>query len=81
MVQGNHELASRSTRRAFREVAAGTVLRGIEGMWEDEGFEHGPIPELGGERRSLYQAYLDAVDWSDPGRPGATGLRADGAGM
>jgi hypothetical protein len=38
-------------------------------MWSDEGFAPGPPPEgVGGERRSLYQSYLDAVDWTDPGQ-------------
>lgn len=62
------ELVSRATRRAFREVATGTVLREIDEMWKDEGFSPGPPPEgVGGERRNLYQSYLDAVDWTDPG--------------
>jgi hypothetical protein len=36
-------------------------------MWNDEGFSPGPPPERRlRERRSLYQSYLDAVDWTDP---------------
>lgn len=63
------ELVSRATRRAFREIAPGIVVREIDGMWQDEGFEAGPSPEdVSGVRRSLYQAYLNAVDWSDPGQ-------------
>lgn len=36
-------------------------------MWQDEGFAPGPDNTEVGERRSLYQSYLDAVDWSDAG--------------
>lgn len=60
------ELISAATRREFRELAVGTVLREIEGWWQDEGFAPGPPNDLGGERRSLYQSYLEAVDWTDP---------------
>ncbi len=70
-VTAGRELVSRATRRSFREIASGIVLREIEGMWDDQGFEPGPIPDdIGGERRSLYQAYLNAVDWTDPGQVG-----------
>jgi hypothetical protein len=48
-------------------MATGTVLREIEAMWQDEGFAPGPDNNEVGERRSLYQSYLDAVDWSDAG--------------
>lgn len=62
------DLVSKAARRAFRELATGTVLREIEGMWQDEGFAPGPPdPDLTGERRSLYQSYLDSVDWTDQG--------------
>lgn len=38
------------------------VLREIDGMWQDEGFAPGPIREdVPGERRSLFQSYLDVV--------------------
>lgn len=63
--QGN-ELVSRATRRAFREVAPGIVLREIDGMWQDEGFALGPPNQEPGDRRNLYQQYLDGVDWTDP---------------
>lgn len=63
------ELVSRATRRAFREVAVSIVLREIEEMWQDEGFDAAePSSSTGGERRSLYQGYLDAVDWTEPGQ-------------
>ena len=66
--QARPELVSRATRRAFRELATGTVLREIDGMWQDEGFGPAePSQSTGGERRSLYQGYLDVVDWTDPG--------------
>jgi hypothetical protein len=61
------ELVSRATRRAFRELASGIVLREINEVWQDEGFAPAePAQSTGGERRSLYQGYLDAVDWTDP---------------
>lgn len=63
-------LVSPRTRRAFRELATGIVLREIEGMWQDEGFAPGPGNAESGERRNLYQCYLDAVDWADPGHVG-----------
>jgi hypothetical protein len=63
------ELVSRATRRAFRELAVSIVLREIEEMWQDEGFAPAePSQSTGGERRSLFQGYLDGVDWSDPGQ-------------
>ncbi|MDQ1250209.1 MAG: hypothetical protein QG597_4588 [Actinomycetota bacterium] len=38
-------------------------------MWQDEGFPPAePSPRENGERRALYQGYLDAVDWSYPPR-------------
>ena len=53
-MSSRHDLISRATRRAFREIAPGIVLREIAGMWQDEGFEAGPVPEdISGERRSL----------------------------
>ncbi len=55
---------SKATRRAFRELCTGTVLREIDGWWQDEGFAPGPENNETGERRSLYQSYLDAVDWT-----------------
>lgn len=58
------ELVSRAARRAFRELAVGTYLAEIDGMWQDEGFAPGPENRETGQRRSLYQSYLDAVDWT-----------------
>lgn len=46
---------------------SGTVLREIDEMWQDELFA--PPTELavpvGGERVTLFQSYLDVVDWAD----------------
>lgn len=44
-----------------------TVLRDIDGMWQDEGFAPGPEPDppVGGQRVSLFQSYMDRVDWTD----------------
>ena len=39
---GRRELISRGTRREIRDLMNGTVLRGIEAMWQDEGFAPGP---------------------------------------
>jgi hypothetical protein len=60
------ELISRGTRREVRDLMNGTVLRDIEGMWQDEGFVPGPAPDppVGGQRVSLFQSYLDNVDWT-----------------
>lgn len=61
------DLVSRRLRRAFRELAPKIILREIDGLWQDEGFARGPQNDLEGERRSLFQSYVDAVDWTDPG--------------
>lgn len=60
------DLVSKATRRAFREFAPGIVMREIDGMWQDEGFALGPPNQEPGDRRSLYQQYMDGVDWTDP---------------
>jgi hypothetical protein len=72
------ELISRATRRAVREVMSGTVLREIDGMWQDEGFAPGPEPEVfvGGQRVSRFQSYMDSVDWTDSAHV-ARALRVD----
>lgn len=62
----HRDLISRATRRAFRELAVEAALKDITGWWDDEGFSPGPEPEVGGERRARYQAYLDVVDWTEP---------------
>jgi len=62
------ELVSRGTRREIRDLMSGTVLREIDAMWQDEGFAPGayPDPPVGGERVTLFQAYLNSVDWTYP---------------
>ncbi|WP_051366344.1 abortive infection family protein [Hamadaea tsunoensis] len=55
-------------RRHFRDLASQTsVLRLIQGMWEDQGFiPSGDPNNETGERRSLWREYEDNVDWTDP---------------
>ncbi len=67
---GRRELISRATRRAVREMMSGTVLREIDGVWQDENFAPGPEPDppVGGQRVSLFQSYMDSVDWTDAGQ-------------
>jgi hypothetical protein len=66
---GRRELVSQGTRRAVRDLMSNTVLREIDQMWQDEKFAPGPEPDppVGGQRVSLFQSYLDTVDWTDPG--------------
>lgn len=55
------------TRREFREYCVGWgVLRTIESAFEVEGFEPGPPMDAGGARRSLFETYADAIDWTHP---------------
>jgi hypothetical protein len=43
-----------------------TVLKKIHSMWEAEGFASPPeIEPVGGERMTLFEAYLRQVDWTD----------------
>lgn len=67
MTSGRPELVSARTRRAVREMMSGTVLRDIDGMWQDEGFAPSfeEDPAVGGQRVSRFQSYLDQVDWTD----------------
>jgi len=64
------ELISRTTRGLFRSLMTGSTLGEISTAFEDEGFA--PHPDCTYEdssvRRQRTQAYLDAVDWSDPRR-------------
>ncbi len=49
------ELVHVRTRRAVREMMSDTVLRDIDGMWQDEGFAPGPEdPDVGGQRVSRF---------------------------
>ena len=67
MSDGCPELVSARTRRAVREMMSGTVLREIDGMWQDEGFAPGveDDPDVGGMRVSRFQSYMDQVDWTN----------------
>jgi len=57
------------TRREIREFASGWgVLRTIEDAFEMEGFVKGPEVDSGGQRRSLFDTYAQAIEWSDPGQ-------------
>lgn len=69
MSQSGRVLLQRRTRSTIRDLMNGTVLRVIDTMWQDEGFTPTSDPRpSGGERTTLFQAYLDAVDWTDPGQ-------------
>ena len=64
------ELISRTTRGLFRSLMTGSTLGEISTAFEDEGF----VPDPGRKTRTAAsaggstQAYLDAIDWSDPRR-------------
>jgi hypothetical protein len=64
MRRAGEDLVHRSTRRAFRELCTGTVLREIDGWWQDESFAPGRENNEVGDRRNRYQQYLDSVDWT-----------------
>jgi hypothetical protein len=53
---------------------SGTLLREIDDMWQDELFappDPDDYPEsVGGQRVTLFQAYIDRVDWTDPSHVG-----------
>ena len=63
------ELISRTTRGLFRSLMTGSTVGEIADGFQDEGFA--PNPDCSYEdssvRRQSTQAYLEAVDWSDPG--------------
>ncbi|MBB1051199.1 abortive infection family protein [Dietzia sp. CW19] len=64
---GQKDLVSRRVRSAIRDEMSGTHLRDIQTMWEDEGFAPTPLDEpIGGQRVTLFQEYLDSVDWASP---------------
>jgi Abortive infection C-terminus len=64
------ELISRTTHGLFRSLMTGTTLGEIGAAFEDEGFASNPdcTYEDSSVRRQSTQAYLEAVDWSDPRR-------------
>lgn len=59
------ELIGQRTRVAVREMVSGIALRHIHAMWEAEKF---PPPQeiesVGGQRVTLFEAYLRQVDWT-----------------
>lgn len=59
------EFVPAGIRVFVRDMTSGIVLREIRSMWESEGFtEPSPIEPIGGERVSLYEAYIRQVDWT-----------------
>lgn len=59
------DLIGQGTRVAIRDMVSGIVLREIHSMWEAESFPPPPeIDPVGGERVTLYEAYLRQVDWT-----------------
>ncbi|MEU0478685.1 abortive infection family protein [Streptosporangium sp. NPDC006013] len=65
-------LVSLGSCTKIRELVSGWgpwEVRDIHDHWQFQGFAPGPSREdVRGERRSLFQAYLDAVDWTDYGQ-------------
>ncbi|MEU4607474.1 abortive infection family protein [Kribbella sp. NPDC023972] len=61
-----NELVSRRTRSAVRDLVNVVTIGRIHTMWQDAGYvQPSTFPEgIGGERVTLFQAYLDQVDWS-----------------
>jgi hypothetical protein len=64
------ELVARKARRYFKNISVHLTVRTIHGVWGDEDFS--PAPEdpftlETGERRCLYERYLNAVDWTNAG--------------
>lgn len=62
------ELVSVQTRSCIRDLMSESTLRRIDNMWQDEGF---PPPTedrdpVGGQRVTLFQGYMDQVDWRSP---------------
>lgn len=62
------ELISRTTRGLFRSLMTGSTVGEIAAGFQDEGFAPDPdcTYEDSSVRRQTTQAYLDAVNWSDP---------------
>lgn len=66
------ELVTRTTRGIFRDLMTGSTVGAIGAAFQDEGFA--PYPEStyqdSSVRRETTQAYLEAVDWTDPAQVG-----------
>ena len=62
------ELVPVGIRVFVRDMTSGIELRDIRSMWESEGFPApSSIEPIGGERVSLYEAYIRQVDWTSHG--------------
>lgn len=63
----SHELIRRGTRNAFRSLATDIPKAKVAELWQNEGFA--PVADLDYDdpsvRRSIFQSYAEAVDWSD----------------
>jgi Abortive infection C-terminus len=62
------ELVSRTTRGLFRTLMTGSTVGQIAAAFQDEGFAPNPdcTYDDSSVRRQTTQAYLEAVDWTDP---------------
>ncbi len=63
------ELISRTTRGLFRDLMTNSTVPEIRAAFQDEGFTPSPTCayEDSSSRRTLTQAYVEAVDWTDSG--------------
>ena len=62
------DLISKKTRREFREYLVGSVLREIEGLFDNHDVERIAVPSEAlpqGARRSLVECYYASIDWTD----------------
>jgi len=67
-MSGNgHELISRRTRRAFRDLATDVYIKALTEYWQDEQFMavENPKTEETSVRRRRFDEFADHVDWSD----------------
>jgi len=68
LMSGNgHELISRRTRRAFRDLATDVYIKALTEYWQDEQFMavENPKTEETSVRRRRFDEFADHVDWSD----------------
>jgi hypothetical protein len=70
MRSNGHELISRRTRSAFRNLATDVALKALTEYWQDERFVavENPANEETSVRRRKFDEFADHVDWSDPGQ-------------
>ncbi|WP_420621195.1 abortive infection family protein [Candidatus Poriferisodalis sp.] len=60
------DVIHRRVRREFRQLSVGWgTLRTITDAFESEGFSPGPESDESSQRRRLFDAYAEAIDWSD----------------